>query len=156
MILASRAVVHGLILSKDGLTSTSTQMSAILCDPQVANTKSENYLLILGRRARQTNINYLYTDSWLGSHSLFTAYHQLPCESYWKVNEEHRDMKAAQTSCHRSGTSCTCMCVWVGVCVCIPSGGCSRLGCACHFLIIDNEAQGDCSERWRGNGIWCS
>lgn len=50
----------------------------------------------------QTNINYSHTDSRLGSHSLFTAHHQLPCESYWKVNEEWRDMKAAQTSCHSS------------------------------------------------------
>ena len=104
----------------------------------------------------RTNINYSCADSRPGSHSLFTAYHHLPCESYWKVNEERRDTRAAQTSCHSSVTPrirvCVCVSAHVWVYTCVSSGGCNRRGCACHFLIIDNEAHWDCSERWRGNG----
>lgn len=146
-----------LILSGDCLTNTSTQNVSHIIWP--AGGKHGRVRIICGffrDGCDQTNINYSYADSRLGSHSLFTTYHQLPCESYWKVNEELRDMKAAQTSCHSSATSriCVSVCVCVRLCVCarIPSGGCNRRGCACHFLIIDNEAHWDCGERWRGNG----
>lgn len=98
-----------------------------------------------GLRRRQTLITRRPILDWAGAHYL-PHYRQLPCESYWKVNEEWGDTKAAETSCHSSATSRFC------VCACVPSGGCNRRGWACHFLIIDNEARWDCGERWRGNG----
>lgn len=107
-----------------------------------------------GAGCDQTNINYSYADSWLGSHSLFTAYHQLSCKSYWKVNEKWWDTKAAQASLlpflryisYLHACLCACLCVQA----CIPSGGCNRRRSACHFLIIDNEAHWDCREKMKG------